>query len=252
MTFLQDVLPWKDLSPTFNNILVVQWNLLYVKICLEVVNRLSSADRSRSTWTKPCIHILLSGSLIFWPYYDTSDWTWRFNTVVPAALMIRFWYKGYICKDPDDTEVQALSRSSSPSELLWGPMQFTGILVYLGLYHFMTARAAILIAALAVGDSGAAPLIGSLYGRHVYQMPLAARKSMEGSVVGVFLGTVAGIYIFFYLLGFDVLPLRLVLSYGAIAAIVEATSPSGLDNLILSTVLHFSIDRIDDWLRSSD
>lgn len=252
MAFLQDMLLWKDLSATTNNILVTQMNLIFVKICLELVNRLNNADSIRSTWTKPCIHVLLSSSIIFWPYYDTSDWTWRFNTVVPAAMMIRFWYKGFVCKDPDDSEVQALSRSSSPSELLWGPMQYAGILVYLGLYHFMTPRAAILIAALGLGDSGAAPLVGKLYGRHVYQMPLAAPKSMEGSVVGVFLGTVAGIYVFFYLLGFDVLPLRLVLSYGAIAAIVEGTSPGGLDNLMIAVLLHFSIDRVDDLLRLSD
>jgi CDP-diglyceride synthetase len=252
MTAVLQFLPWKHLSPIFNNILVLQWTLICIKICLELVNRLSSADRSRPTWTKPCIHMVLSSSLVFWPLYDTLDWTWRFNTIVPAALMIRFWYKGFICKDPDDVEVQALSRSSSPSELLWGPMQFTALLIYLGLYHFMSPRAAILIAAVGLGDSGAAPLIGEFFGRHVYQMPLAARKSMEGSVVGVFLGTVAGIYIFFYILGLDVLPLRLVLSYGAIAAIVEATCPGGLDNIIVSIILHFSIDRIDDLLKSND
>lgn len=150
-------------------------------------------------------------------------------------------------KDPDDIEVQTMSRSSSPSELLWGPMQWAAILTYLGLYRFQTTEAAIQVAAVGVGDA-LAPWLGNWYGRHVYQMPLAGRKSMEGSLVGVFLGTCVGIYLCLPALGLAPLPLREVLVYGTIAAVVEGTSPSHSDNLMVAMAIHFSIDRVAQWL----
>ena len=141
-----------------------------------------------------------------------------------------------------------VSRSSSPSELLWGgPIQLAMVMVYLGLYHFMTQHAIIVVAALGVGD-GFAALIGTHYGRHVYQMPLAAPKSMEGSVVGVLLGTVSGCYLYLYLTGLPFLPLRVLLSFGAIAAIVEGTSPGNVDNLSIPLVLLLTMERVQELL----
>ena len=144
-------------------------------------------------------------------------------------------------------EVQTMSRSSSPSELLFGPLQFAGVLVWLGLYRFQTEEAAIIAAASGMGD-GLAPLIGFRYGRHVYQMPLASPKTMEGSVVGVFLGTVSGCYLYLCMMGIPLLPLRMILVYGGIAAVVEGTVPGSMDNLAVPVALHFSIDKVQEWL----
>jgi dolichol kinase len=142
-------------------------------------------------------------------------------------------------KDPDDLEVQTLSRSSSPSELLFGPLQIAAIMVWLGLYKFMTEQAAITAAAVGIGD-GLAPMIGAIYGRHMYQMPFASPKTMEGSVVGVFLGTVAGCYLYLYMMGLSLLPLRMVLTFSGIAAFVEGTAPGNLDNLTVPIAIHFA------------
>ncbi len=128
-----------------------------------------------------------------------------------------------------------------------GPLQYTAIMVWLGLSRFMTEEAAIVAAALGIGD-GLAPMIGSRYGRHVYRMPFSNLKTMEGSVVGVFLGTVAGGYLYLYMMGLSLLPLRTLLSYGTIAAVVEATAPGSMDNVIVTVVIHFSMDRIPKWL----
>jgi dolichol kinase len=112
----------------------------------------------------------------------------------------------------------------------------------------MTNEAAIVIAALGMGDV-VAPVVGSLYGRHVYQMPiLSPPKTMEGSVCGVFLGTSIGIYFFQYCLGIPHLPLRMVLVYAAIASVVEGTSPGNMDNLSVPIVLHFFMHRVPQWL----
>lgn len=69
--------------------------------------------------------------------------------------------------------------------LLFGPLQLSLLMVWLGLTKFMTEEAAILLAAVGIGD-GIAPLIGNRYGRHVYRMPFSNNKTMEGSVCGVF------------------------------------------------------------------
>jgi dolichol kinase len=229
MTTLRDLLHWANLSPFAINILVSQFMLLYFKVALETIAWWHSIEHHRPQHTtasisRPCIHLVLSSCVVFWPLFDVTDWSWRLNTLVPAALLARFIYKGAWCKN------------------------LAAVLIYLGQYHFMTTRAVVLAAALGVGDGWAAPVIGSRYGRHVYQIPLASPKSMEGSVVGVLLGTVSGCYLYLYLSGLPFLPLRVLLSYGAIAAVVEGTSPGSLDNLMISLVLLCTMDRVQDWL----
>ena len=140
-----------------------------------------------------------------------------------------------------------MSRSSSPSELLFGPLYFCGILIWLGLYSFQTQRAAIIGAAIGIGDA-LAPWLGHQFGRHSYQVPLAARKTMEGSLCGVFLGTVCGSYLFLYVMGLELLPLRIVLVYGVLAAVVEGTSLKGMDNVVMAVVLHLSMEKVQEWM----
>lgn len=199
---------------------------------------------SRYLW-----HISLSGLVFFWSFYslENSEWSWKLNTALPAAILLRILYKGWILKDPNDVEVQILSVSSSPSDLLFGPLQAAGSMIYLGLYHFCTTQSAVIAAAL-VGDA-LAPLVGTRYGRHVYQLnPLARTKTMEGSIV-VFLTTVFMSYVFLHAMDISpVEPLRMVLAYGAIAAVAEATAPSHLDNLVICMVLLASIPHVQTLL----
>ena len=150
-------------------------------------------------------------------------------------------------RDPDDEDVMIMSRTSAPSGLLFGPLFLTLVMIWLGLTEFMTEEAAILLAAVGIGD-GIAPLIGVRYGRHHYRMPFSNTKTMEGSVCGVFLGTVAGCYLYPYLLGIELRPLRTVLAFGGIAAVVEGTSPGNMDNLVIPLVMHFSIDIVGNSL----
>ena len=149
--------------------------------------------------------------------------------------------------DPDDIDVMNLSRSSSPSELLFGPLQLCCLMIWLGLHQFMTQEAAILAAAIGIGD-GLAPIIGTPYGRHVYHLPLSNQKTMEGSVVGVFLGTVTACYLYLSMMGIELPPLRCVLVYGTVAAVVEGSSPGNFDNLVTAVVMHFSMDKVKEWV----
>lgn len=130
---------------------------------------------------------------------------------------------------------------------MYGPLQLNLLLIYMGICHFMTTEAAVCVAAAGFGDS-IAPWIGTKYGRHVYRMPFTRSKTMEGSVCGVFLGTAVGGYLNLWFLGLPLLPLRVMLAYGAIAAVAEGTAPSSMDNMSVPFVLHLSMERVLTWL----
>lgn len=255
---------YQQQHPFWNNFLVSQLMLLYYKVGSELIltyyNLGGGSSITTSTTTplsygrfssRQALHVLLSSScILFWPLFVVreDDWSWQLNVLVPSVMMARFFYKGAILKDPEDVEVRSVSRSSSPSELLLGPLLWAAVLTFLGLYRFRTKESAIQIAAVGIGDA-LAPWFGSWYGRHVYHMPLASgQKTMEGSLLGVFLGTCVGIYICLPILGLPLLPLHVVLVYGAIAAVVEGTSPGHVDNLTVPLAIHFSMSRIEKWL----
>jgi len=127
-------------------------------------------------------------------------------------------------------------------------VQFAAVLVFLGLMRFQTVQACVVVGAVGIGDA-MAPVIGNWFGRHPYQMPLASQKTMEGSVCGVFMGTCSATYFLMFCLRIrPFLPLRLVLAYAGIAAVVEGTCPGYNDNLTVSVAILLSMDRVEQWL----
>lgn len=149
--------------------------------------------------------------------------------------------------DPDDIDVRNFTRASTPSELLFGPLQLCCLMFWLGQYEFMTQDAVIIASAVGIGD-GVAPMIGTHHGRHIYRMPLSNKKTMEGSVVGVFLGTVSACYVFLYMMSLEIPPLRYILVYGVVAAVVEGSSPGNFDNAMIASVMYTSLDTIKEWI----
>lgn len=166
--------------------------------------------------------------------------------LVPTVMSLKLVYKGLILADPMDVDVRIMSRSSSPSELLYGPLQFSLFMIWLGMTKFMTREGAVLMAAVGIGD-GIAPIIGSYYGNISYRFPFSSPKSIEGSFFGVFLGTMAGSHLFLYCLGLPMLTIRTYAMCAAIATVAEATAPESLDNVLVPMLLHFSWDKIASW-----
>ena len=245
MANLRDYLAVPSLSAQWNNICCVLVTVVHVKLSMELATWLGKQGKRRES--RILVHVSIASTIILWPLYDASDWSWRLNVLVPAVVATRLIYKGLVVQDADDEEVLVMSRSSSPSELLFGPLQLCLIILWLGLTQFMQEEAALIMAAIGVGD-GISPWIGSHYGRHLYRMPFAMIKTMEGSVCGVFLGTIVGAYTFLYMLGMPFLPLRIILAVSAVAAVVEGTSPSNMDNFLVTLVMHLSIGRVKRWL----
>jgi hypothetical protein len=91
MPLLREILHL-DLSPLVNNIAASQVMVVAFKIALEGIGRWHSRF-GQTTYTRQFCHILLSTGVIFWPLFDTQDWSWRLNALVPAVMMARFFYK---------------------------------------------------------------------------------------------------------------------------------------------------------------
>mmetsp|Transcript_17076 Transcript_17076/g.24155 ORF Transcript_17076/g.24155 Transcript_17076/m.24155 type:complete len:163 (-) Transcript_17076:470-958(-) len=152
-------------------------------------------------------------------------------------------HQGAVLADPNDVEVQTMSRSSSPSELLYGPLQFTLLMMWVGVSKFMSTEGALIMAALGIGD-GIAPVIGKYYGRIRFRLPMSTEKSLEGSIFGVFFGTIGAAYMFLHVLGLPLLSFKQIASIGLIATAAEASAPRNFDNIFLPMVIHFSIKKM--------
>lgn len=122
------------LSPLHNNIVVCLFMVGYFKLGTEVA--CWTRIRLKRRVSRPLLHILLSSGVMFWPYFDESDWSWRLNALVPAVVGVRMIYKGGIVRDPSDADVANMSLSNSPGDLLFGPFCLAAVMYYLGIYQF--------------------------------------------------------------------------------------------------------------------
>lgn len=233
------------ISPLWNNIISALLTVIYAKLILElsafIHERLGCAYESRKV-----VHIGAGCWIVFWPLFDVMHWSWRLNILVPAVMSLKLFYKGAILADPNDIDVRTMSRSSSPSELLYGPLQFTLFQMYVGTQMFMTIEGAILVSALGIGD-GIAALVGRYYGNLRYVFPLSGQKSMEGSFFGVFLGTIGGTYLFIHVLGLRMISYQSIISCAVIATLAEATAPGSCDNIFIPLILNLSLKHYP-WL----
>ena len=221
------------LSPLQNNVAAALLTVAYVK-CVMELGALIRIKYGHPELSRKFIHLCACSAVIWWPLFDTTHWAWRLNTVVPAAMSIRLLYKGAILKDPEDEDVHTMSRTSSPSELLFGPLQMTLIMVYVGLTKFMTHTGLIIMASF-VGDAAAA-VVGINYGRYKFKVAFGGEKSVEGSI-GCGLFTMFGIFCYCYMCSLDMIELRPLFALGVASALVEATALKNYDNVFLCVAM---------------
>ncbi|MHA1207435.1 MAG: diacylglycerol/polyprenol kinase family protein, partial [Candidatus Hodarchaeales archaeon] len=153
-------------------------------------------------------------------------------------------YKGYR-GSPDDPDVKTMSRTGDPRELLKGTLYFTIIMMIAGTVLFGSFAGMLMMAIVGWGD-GIAPYIGKKYGKRTYKT-FGREKTLEGSL-GFFVFAVLGSLFFWIFLGFlgaidppvlhnpgvellEILIVILLCSF--VATIVEALSPSDIDNLLI-------------------
>ena len=229
------------------------WNLLmgavvmmiYVQGIILVMEKLVDSGTLSSDLTRKVIHIAAGSYIWIWLFIDTTDiLSAMANIIVPLLFFVTFLFKGYKAT-PDDKDVKTMTRTGDPRELLKGPLYFTIVMVVAGTLFLNTWVGVFMMAVVGWGD-GIAPYIGKKYGGKTYKT-LGSEKTFTGSI-SVFVFSVAGCLVFYGLLGIigglggPLLPdpgidivqmLIVIIVLGLAAMIVEAFSPSDIDNLLL-------------------
>lgn len=204
------------------NIFFTLVTLVYVKIVVTACDYWLSRGVLAKDVSRKIIHVAACSWCLFWPYFDTQNWTWKGNVAVPFAYAIQLFFKGAILCDPNDQDVKTMSRSGRPSELLYGPLQFTLIMLFCGLHEFMQPCGTYIMGAM-LGD-GIAPLIGKRYPWGRYPTLGGETKTISGSI-GVFLGSLIGIIWYQKGLGVpDKLDIETSLQTALVATLAEAVS----------------------------
>mmetsp|Transcript_14742 Transcript_14742/g.21767 ORF Transcript_14742/g.21767 Transcript_14742/m.21767 type:complete len:273 (-) Transcript_14742:204-1022(-) len=224
-------------DPITNNVLATIASFAYVQTVITSTSFFVNQGFISPFTSRKLVHIAAGCWICSWPLYDPSDESWMLNASMPVIMSLKLLYKGAILRDRHDPDVISMSRRGDPAELLYGPLQFTCIMSYLGFYLFMQPEAVYIMAALGIGD-GIAPLVGYNFGSKFFTNYFGANKTAEGSA-SVVMGTYAGIYLFFLAMGMDGFDDQLARVCAAIAALVEAMSPGDYDNLSISLVLLF-------------
>ena len=214
---------------------------LYIVSLIAVTDLLVSKSILSPFTSRKIIHLGAASWLLFWPLYEYPDnddndslLTWRLNAVIPALKGIELFVKGAIIRDRNDKDVKTMSRSGNPEELLFGPFQFTIIMVMVGYYLFQQPVSCLIMGAVGVGD-GIAPLVGKKYGK----TKLYGEKTLEGSL-GTFVGTIIGYYAYSMALSSPtILSFPLLSLCAFIASIVELYSPPQIENLMIPLSMYY-------------
>ncbi|MEQ9715465.1 MAG: phosphatidate cytidylyltransferase [Candidatus Asgardarchaeum sp.] len=220
----------------WNMIAGIVFPLVYIFFVIGLMGKLVEKGFPQDL-SRKVIHIAAGSWIWVWPLIDPSDgWSYIFNIAVAALWTLLFINKG-LKGTPDDTAVKTMTRTGNPKELLLGPLFFTLSMEYIGILHFMTYIGVVVMGYLGWGD-GLAPYIGARYGKHKYKL-LGREKSIEGSIT-VFLAGFLGALLLYVLVFYSFPTIEMLMwmiILGIIATIVEAVSPSDVDNLLIPAVL---------------
>lgn len=238
-----------DLPILWNLIFSVIVAMMYIQGIIKIMEKLVDSGKLSSDLSRKVIHIAAGSFIWIWLFMDTTDkWSYLFNIAVPFLFFLTFLMKG-MKGSPDDPDVKTMTRTGDPRELMRGPLFFTVVMMVSGTILFGSYAGMFMMAIIGWGD-GIAPYIGKKWGKMKYKT-LGREKTVEGSI-SVFVFSVAGCLIFYVLLGIIgeinfgvdtpiltdpqvgidmILVVIVLLSF--VAMIVEALSPSDVDNLLV-------------------
>jgi dolichol kinase len=116
--------------------------------------------------------------------------------------------------------------------LVWYTLAYAAF-TWLGFATAMFPAAAALVA-LSFGD-GVGGLVGRRFGRHRYAVPWGKQKSLEGSMFVALTSSAGAALVAFW---FDAhVPPSVLFGIGAVAAVAEALSPRGTDNILVPSAV---------------
>ena len=214
------------MNPVLNNAVITLLSFIYVFGVVGLMDFAVKKGLSQDI-SRKIVHIAAGSWLLFWPLFDQSHWT-KYLNISPALLWtFLLFIKGFTAK-PDDQAVKTMTRTGDRKELLRGPLYFTLVMNVMGTVFFYSVGAIISMGFLSWGD-GLAPVIGQKYGRHKYK--ILSEKSVEGSIAFLIFGILGCIIFSIILLG--TININFILIASIIATLVEASSPSNWDNILV-------------------
>jgi len=93
MPVLRELLLMPGLSPLHNNISAAMVMVLYYRIVIEFVSKFRERFKALTFQSRQILQMSLTTSIVFWPLFDTSEWSWRLNALLPAAMSVRMILK---------------------------------------------------------------------------------------------------------------------------------------------------------------
>jgi phytol kinase len=220
-------------NPLAQNLLAAIATVVYIKVVINSCHIAVSRGILAPRISRKCVHMAAGAWIVWWPFFHKDHWTWRLNVAVPVIYTIQLFVKGLILQNPKDTDVQTLTRTGDPKELLNGPILFTIVMTAVGLCLFRQQMGVVIMSCLGFGD-GVAPLMG-------YYLPFGSyptwpfgpndHKTLSGSIVFV-MASVIGYFLMEFVIDDDVVgtsltrskggdDLAMILQVATVAAITE-------------------------------
>lgn len=231
-------------DPLHQNLIACLWTICYVKMVVGGCDVLLNRRYLSSRLSRKLIHIAAGSWILFWPLFNEEHPSWRLNVTVPAIYSVQLFVKGALIQDPNDPDVQSMSRTGKPIELCKGPLLFTLLMTYCGLYLYMQETGILIMACLGFGD-GMAPIFGggiyvpALIFYPTYPFGNHDKKTASGSIA-FFVASMIGIYIFHSaLLGEAPLDWSGSMQVAFVAMLVEATT-GAYDNPFIAGSVYFT------------
>ena len=92
MPVLRDVLLMPQLSPLVNNVAAAMLMVVFFRCVIEFAGWLR-ARFGLAAQSRQVLQMCLSASIVFWPLFDATEWSWRLNALLPATMLVRIIYK---------------------------------------------------------------------------------------------------------------------------------------------------------------
>eukprot|EP00668_Euglena_longa_P045665 GGOE01061342.1.p1 GENE.GGOE01061342.1~~GGOE01061342.1.p1 ORF type:complete len:234 (+),score=65.02 GGOE01061342.1:99-800(+) len=217
------------LSPLPSNCLFCLLSFFYAGTAVAVADALLHRHLLGKNASRKVVHLAAANWVLWFPLFDATHPSWVLNIAAPSAFSLRLLFLGFF-GSPDDEDVRVMSRTGSPSELLYGPLYFTLAMCILGTWGFMDPRTVLIMGPLGWGD-GLASVVGMKYGRHVHTL-LGHPRSLEGSAA-MLVFSILGSLLFRCALPHPSLTLERIIATSCAATAVEAASPREVDNLLI-------------------
>lgn len=189
--------------------------------------------------TRKIMH-LAAGPLFMltWPFFSADRGARWWAAAVPLAMTLKFALTGLGLLNIMG-DVEAMSRSGTPSELLRGPLIYGLVFTAATVLAFRRVIAAAALMALCAGD-GMADVVGRRYGgAQRMRLPWSPRKSWPGTAAFFVFAAAASVAFgaLFHGWGWTVMPVRQMLAPLLLASLAAAAMESlpfaDVDNLLV-------------------